>query len=68
MTFIMFLISPILGLISVIESFAKYKNLNKWIVITVTVIVFFFLGYSVRLTNVNADLVSTSAGFLTTKI
>ncbi|KRN06322.1 hypothetical protein FD15_GL001524 [Liquorilactobacillus sucicola DSM 21376 = JCM 15457] len=52
----MFLISPILGLISVIESFAKYKNLNKWIVITVTVIVFFFLGYSVRLTNVNADL------------
>ncbi|MCC7667114.1 EpsG family protein [Liquorilactobacillus satsumensis] len=56
MPFIMFLINPILWLLSMIESFCKSSRSSKWGVIVATAMVFFFLGYSIELTNANADL------------
>ena len=56
MPFIMFLINPILWLFSMIEYFSKNSRSSKWSVIVATAIVFFFLGYSIELTNANADL------------
>lgn len=56
MSFVILIINPLLGLISIIRSFSKRVLLNKWIVILITSIVFFFLGYNIILTNMNADL------------
>jgi len=56
MSFVILIINPLLGLISIIRSFSKRVLLNKWIVILITSIVFFFLGYNIILTNMSADL------------
>lgn len=56
MTFLMLLINPMLGLIYTIHACLKNKIINRWKLIIVTAIVFFYLGISIELTNVNADL------------
>lgn len=56
MSFVILLINPLLGLISIIRSFSKRILVNKWLVILITSIVFFFFGYNIILTNMNADL------------
>ncbi|RRG08367.1 MAG: hypothetical protein DUD32_10375 [Lactobacillus sp.] len=56
MTFLMLLINPMLGLIYTIHACLKNKIINRWKLIIVTAIVFFYLGISIELTNINADL------------
>lgn len=55
MPVLLLLINPLLGMLYSLQSFSK-KNINKWEIIILTGITFFFLGYSVQLTNMNADL------------
>lgn len=56
MSFVILIINPLLGLLFSIRSFSKRIFTSKWVVISITGVVFFFLGYSVILTNMNADL------------
>lgn len=55
MPVLMLLINPLLGILTVIQSFSK-NHISRWKVIIITGIAFFFLGYNVQLTNMNADL------------
>ncbi|KAA8366079.1 hypothetical protein [Leuconostoc mesenteroides] len=55
MSVLMLLINPLLGVFTAIQSFSKNYS-SKWKVIIITAITFFFLGYSIQLINMNADL------------
>lgn len=56
MTFLILCINPLLGLIYAIHTCLKNKHVSRLKLIIVTTIVFFFLGTSIELTNINADL------------
>lgn len=55
MPVLMLLINPLLGILTAIQSFSK-NHITRWKIIIITGIAFFFLGYNVQLTNMNADL------------
>ncbi|AHF19423.1 hypothetical protein LES9216_00293 [Leuconostoc suionicum] len=56
MTLILFILSPVLSLVYIVESLSKYQSIYTGVKILFIGAIFFFFGFSINLINNNADL------------